>query len=494
MGEKVVLQMKGVKKYFPGVKALDGVDFELRKGEIHALLGENGAGKSTLIKILTGLYSMTEGSIHIKGEEVHMKSVKDARDNRIAAIHQEICLVPYVSVARNIYLGRELKNKFGLMDDKTMEAETQKLLDRLGMDIDASKEVRQYSIAQQQLIEIAKALALDAEILLMDEPTSSLTEKEVTNLFETIRRLKENGTSIIYISHRMEELFELSDRVTVLRDGQYIDTFVTAETNREELVAAMVGRQLTDFYVKDSVPQDEVFMEVKNLSHAGVFEDVSFTLKKGEILGVSGMVGAGRSEVARAIVGIDKKTGGEVLLEGKVLDIQKPIDAINAGVVLIPENRKEEGLVLENSVRFNTTLAVLKEFIRGIIWNRKKEESMVEEHINALKIRTPHQEQLILNLSGGNQQKVVIAKWLATAPKVLIMDEPTRGVDVGAKAEIYTIMNDLAKQGISIIMISSDLPEIINMSDRVLVMREGKLAGILEKDEIGQEQIMRYAV
>ena len=494
MDEKVVLQMKGVKKYFPGVKALDGVDFELRKGEIHALLGENGAGKSTLIKILTGLYSMTEGSIHIKGEEVHMKSVKDARDNRIAAIHQEICLVPYVSVARNIYLGRELKNKFGLMDDKTMEAETQKLLDRLGMDIDASKEVRQYSIAQQQLIEIAKALALDAEILLMDEPTSSLTEKEVTNLFETIRRLKENGTSIIYISHRMEELFELSDRVTVLRDGQYIDTFVTAETNREELVAAMVGRQLTDFYVKDSVPQDEVFMEVKNLSHAGVFEDVSFTLKKGEILGVSGMVGAGRSEVARAIVGIDKKTGGEVLLEGKVLDIQKPIDAINAGVVLIPENRKEEGLVLENSVRFNTTLAVLKEFIRGIIWNRKKEESMVEEHINALKIRTPHQEQLILNLSGGNQQKVVIAKWLATAPKVLIMDEPTRGVDVGAKAEIYTIMNDLAKQGISIIMISSDLPEIINMSDRVLVMREGKLAGILEKDEIGQEQIMRYAV
>ena len=494
MDEKVVLQMKGVKKYFPGVKALDGVDFELRKGEIHALLGENGAGKSTLIKILTGLYSMTEGSIHIKGEEVHMKSVKDARDCRIAAIHQEICLVPYVSVARNIYLGRELRNKFGLMDDKTMEAETQKLLDRLGMDIDASKEVRQYSIAQQQLIEIAKALALDAEILLMDEPTSSLTEKEVVNLFETIRRLKENGTSIIYISHRMEELFELSDRVTVLRDGQYIDTFVTAETNREELVAAMVGRQLTDFYVKDSVPQDEVFMEVKNLSRAGVFEDVSFTLKKGEILGVSGMVGAGRSEVARAIVGIDEKSSGEVLLDGQLLNIQKPIDAINAGVVLIPENRKEEGLVLENSVRFNTTLSVLKEFIRGIFWNWKKEESMVDEHINALKIRTPHQEQLILNLSGGNQQKVVIAKWLATKPKVLIMDEPTRGVDVGAKAEIYTIMNDLAKQGISIIMISSDLPEIINMSDRVLVMREGKLAGILEKDEIGQEQIMRYAV
>ena len=494
MDERTVLQMKGVKKYFPGVKALDGVDFELKKGEIHALLGENGAGKSTLIKILTGIYSMTEGSIHIKGEEVHMKSVKDARDNRIAAIHQEICLVPYISVARNVYLGRELKTKLGLMDDKTMEEETQKLLDRLGMDIDAAKEVRQYSIAQQQLIEIAKALALDAEILLMDEPTSSLTEKEVTKLFETIRRLKDSGTSIIYISHRMEELFELSDRVTVLRDGQYIGTYVTKDTTREELVAAMVGRQLTEFYVKDSVPQDEVFMEVKNLSRAGVFQDVSFTLRKGEILGVSGMVGAGRSEVARAIVGIDAKDGGEVLLEGKALNIQKPIDAINAGIVLIPENRKEEGLVLENSVRFNTTLAVLKQFIRGVIWNRKKEEGIVDSHIKSLKIRTPHQEQLILNLSGGNQQKVVIAKWLATEPKVLIMDEPTRGVDVGAKAEIYTIMNSLAKQGISIIMISSDLPEIINMSDRVMVMREGKLAGILDKDEIGQEQIMRFAV
>ena len=494
MDEKVVLQMKGVKKYFPGVKALDGVDFELHKGEIHALLGENGAGKSTLIKILTGIYSMTEGSIHIKGEEVHMKSVKDARECRIAAIHQEICLVPYISVARNVYLGRELKTKLGLMDDKTMEEETQKLLDRLGMDIDASKEVRQYSIAQQQLIEIAKALALDAEILLMDEPTSSLTEKEVVKLFETIRRLKENGTSIIYISHRMDELFQLSDRVTVLRDGQYIGTYVTAETTREELVAAMVGRQLTEFYVKDSVPQSEVFMEVKNLTRSGVFNDVSFTLRKGEILGVSGMVGAGRSEVARAIVGIDPKDGGQVLLEGKQLSIQKPKDAIDAGIVLIPENRKEEGLVLENSVRFNTTLAVLKDFIRGVIWNRKKEEEIVAEHVNSLKIRTPHFEQLILNLSGGNQQKVVIAKWLATEPKVLIMDEPTRGVDVGAKAEIYTIMNTLAKQGISIIMISSDLPEIINMSDRVLVMREGNLAAILEKDQIGQEQIMRYAV
>ena len=494
MDEKLVLKMQGIKKYFPGVKALDGVDFELRRGEIHALLGENGAGKSTLIKVLTGIYMMDEGSIFINGEEVKMKTVKEARDKHIAAIHQEICLVPYISVARNIYLGRELKTKMGLMDDKAMNEKTQELLDSLGMDIDAEKEVREYSIAQQQLIEVAKALALDAEILLMDEPTSSLTETEVKKLFEIIRRLKANGTSIIYISHRMEELFELSDRVTVLRDGQYIGTYETAQTTKDELVASMVGRQMTDFYVKDSVPQEEIALEVKNLTRKGVFENINFNVRKGEILGVSGIVGSGRSEVARAIVGVDPKDSGEVILNGEVLNISEPKDSIGAGIVLIPENRKEEGLVLINSVRFNTTLAVLKDFIKFVNYNAKKEHEIVEEYATAMNIRTPHYEQLILNLSGGNQQKVVIAKWLATQPKVLIMDEPTRGVDVGAKAEIYTIMNELAKQGISIIMISSELPEVINMSDRVLVMREGHLAGILDREEVSQERIMSFAV
>lgn len=494
MDEKLVLKMQGIKKYFPGVKALDGVDFDLRRGEIHALLGENGAGKSTLIKVLTGIYTMDEGSLFINGEEVRMKGIKESREKHIAAIHQEICLVPYISVARNIYLGRELKTKLGFMDDKTMIEKTQELLDSLGMDINAEKEVKEYTIAQQQLIEVAKALALDAEILLMDEPTSSLTDSEVKKLFEIIRRLKEKGTSIIYISHRMEELFELSDRVTVLRDGQYIATFETTKTTKDELVASMVGRQMTDFYVKDSVPSDEIALEVKNLTRHGIFEDISFDVKKGEILGVSGIVGSGRSEVARAIVGIDQKDNGNLLLYGEPLNISKPRDSIDAGIVLIPENRKEEGLVLQNSVRFNTTLAVLKDFIKFISYNAKKENDIVEKYANAMKIRTPHYEQMLLNLSGGNQQKVVIAKWLATQPKVLIMDEPTRGVDVAAKAEIYTIMNELAGKGISIIMISSDLPEVINMSDRVLVMREGKLAGILSREEVSQERIMSFAV
>jgi len=494
MDEQTILKAQGIKKYFPGVKALDGVDFELKRGEVHAILGENGAGKSTLIKILTGVYSADEGTLYIKGNQVKMNSVKDAIRHHIAAIHQELCLVPHISAARNIYLGRELRNRMGFMNDGKMDAETQALFDSLGMHIDAQEVVAKHSIAQQQLIEIAKALSLDAEILLMDEPTSSLTETEVVKLFDTIRRLKKSGTSVIYISHRMEELFEISDRVTVLRDGQYIGTRITAQTNREELVSMMVGRVLNDFYVKDSTPQKEVLFEVRGLTREGVFRDINISLRRGEILGISGMVGSGRTEVARAIMGIDPKDAGEILLEGKKKDIKTPVDAIQAGITLIPENRKEQGLVLVNSVRFNITLAILREFIRFVRSYRKKEERIVADSIRVLNIRTPHFEQLLSNLSGGNQQKVVLAKWLATKPKVLIMDEPTRGVDVGAKAEIYAIMNDLVKRGVSIIMISSDLPEIINMSDRVCVMREGKMMALLEKEDISQEKIMRYAV
>lgn len=494
MDEQIILKAQGIKKYFPGVKALDGVDFELRRGEVHAILGENGAGKSTLIKILTGVYIADEGCIEIKGKTVKMNSVTDSIEQHIAAIHQELCLVPHISAARNIYLGRWKKTRLGFMDDKAMDREAQALFDSLGMNIDAGELVVNYSIAQQQLIEIAKALSLNAEIILMDEPTSSLSENEVENLFETIRKLKASGTSIIYISHRMEELFEISDRVTVLRDGQYIGTRDTAETSREELVAMMVGRTLNDFYIKDSVPQNDVVLEVRKLNRAGVFKDVSIDLHRGEILGVSGMVGAGRTEVARAIMGLDPIDSGEILLEGKPLKIRKPSDAIEAGLALIPENRKEEGLVLVNSVRFNTTLAVLREFLHFIAYDKKKEIELVQKNVDALNIRTPHLDQIVNNLSGGNQQKVVIAKWLATKPRVLIMDEPTRGVDVGAKAEIYAIMNDLAKRGVSIIMISSELPEIVGMSDRVAVMREGHLAGVLEKQDISQENIMRFAV
>ena len=494
MDEQVILRAQGIKKYFPGVKALDGVDFELRRGEVHAILGENGAGKSTLIKILTGIQPADAGSIIINGEEVQMRSVRDAIAHHIAAIHQELCLVPHITVARNVYLGRELKTRFGLMDDRRMNAETQALLDSLGMPVDAEETVAKYSIAKQQLIEITKALSLNAEILLMDEPTSSLTETEVERLFNTIRTLKEKGTSIIYISHRLEELFEISDRVTVLRDGQYIGTRNTAEATREELVAMMVGRTLTDFYIKDSVPGDDIVFEVRNFTRKGLFEDINIQLKRGEILGISGMVGSGRTEVARAIVGIDPKDSGEVYLEGKRLEIHKPNDAIEQGLALISENRKEQGLILVNSVRFNISLTVMGKFIHYIHSDRAKEEQIVGGMVDKLNIRTPSFEQLVNNLSGGNQQKVVIAKWLSTQPKVLIMDEPTRGVDVGAKAEIYSIMNDLAKEGVSIIMISSEMQEVVAMSDRVAVMREGRLVGVLEHDEISQEKIMSYAV
>jgi len=490
-----ILEMKNVCKSFPGVQALDGVDFELKRSEVHAILGENGAGKSTLIKILTGIYSIDEGNIYINGKMVRINNVKDAQSHHIAAIHQELYLVPYITVAKNIFLGREVKDKFGLMNDNYMNAETQKLFDSLGVNIQADNVVASYSIAQQQLIEIAKALSLNAEILVMDEPTSSLTEKEVTLLFDTIRLLKAQGTSIIYISHRMDEIFEISDRVTVLRDGKYIGTRVVAETTRKELVDMMIGRTLDQFYIKDSVPQGKTCLEIKNFSREGVFSDVNLDVKRGEILGISGMVGSGRTELARALFGIDPITSGEIWLDGKKFALRhKPEDALNAGIALIPENRKEQALFLTNTVLFNLTIGILDRFFKLVFWNRKKEEAAAQENIDSFNIRVTSLEQMLVNLSGGNQQKVVIARCLALDPHVLILDEPTRGVDVGAKAEIYEIMNKLTKEGVSIIMISSELPEIINMSDRVAVMHDGRIMAILEGKDINQEKIISYAV
>jgi len=490
-----ILEMYNVKKYFPGVKALDNVDFKLKKGEVHAILGENGAGKSTLIKILTGIHSIDGGKILIKGEEVKIKSVNDAHEHHIAAIHQELCLVPYITVARNIYLGREVKSKMGTMKDRQMDEEAQRLLDSLGLEINASELVASYSIAHQQLVEIAKAISLNAEILIMDEPTSSLSETEVNLLFETISRLKAKGTSIIYISHRMDELFAISDSVTVLRDGKYIGTKETVKTTQEELVTMMVGRSLDQFYTKDSYPQEEINLRVKNLSREGFFKEINLDVRRGEILGVSGMVGSGRTEMARAIFGIDTADTGEIWVGDKKLPARhKPKDAINAGIALIPENRKEQGLVLINTLRFNITLGIIKRFIKGFVWKKKVEEAEANKSAKALNIKATGLDQLVNNLSGGNQQKVVIAKWLAQNPKVLIMDEPTRGVDIGAKAEIYDIMNQLAKAGVSIIMISSELPEIINMSDRVAVFRKGSVMGILDKDDVSQAKIISFAI
>ena len=485
--------MKNIHKKFPGVYALKDVNFELRAGEVHALLGENGAGKSTLIKCLAGIYIPEEGEVIVKGESHIMQNVADSQAHGISVIHQELCLVPYLSIAENIFLGRE-RNVMGFIKRGTEAEEAGKLLNGLGLDFDPNTLVGELSIAQQQMVEIAKALSVKADILVMDEPTASLTDKETEVLFDTIRRLKSQGIGIIYISHRMSELFEITDRVTIMRDGQYVGTVNTRETTRDHLIAMMVGRELTQLYFKDEVKPGKVVIEVKDLVNLPFVNGVSFSIREGEIVGMSGLVGAGRSETAHCIFGLDKLQSGEIFIEGKPVKINSVREAMQNGIAMVPENRKEEGLVLINSVGYNLTLTVLHEIFRGHPFgNPKHENEAVARYIKELAIKTPTAEQLAENLSGGNQQKIVIAKWLATKPKLLILDEPTRGVDVGARAEIYGFMNELAKQGVAILMISSDLPEILNMSDRVLVMHEGKITANLGRNELSQELIMRYA-
>ncbi|KZL90556.1 sugar ABC transporter ATP-binding protein [Clostridium magnum] len=491
--DNILLQMKNVNKQFPGVYVLKDVNFELEKGEVHALLGENGAGKSTLMKVLGGIYSIDKGEIYIDGQRVEVKSVKDAQDLGISIIHQELVLVPYMTVAENIYLGRELVGASGLVDKKAMIREAQKLLDSFELKIKASSLVVGLTVAQQQMVEIIKAISFNAKILVMDEPTSSLTDKEVEFLFSTIVSLKRKGVGIVYISHRMSELSQISDRITVMRDGEYIGTKVTKSTTKDELISMMVGRELTNYYTRTYNEPGETILEVKNLTREGILKDVSFKIKKGEILGMAGLMGAGRSEVMRAIFGLDPIDSGEIFIEGKKVDIKDPNDAMRYGIALVPENRKEEGLFLIQSVKFNATLKVLDKFMKFIKVDKKVENDIVNKYVKEMSIKTPSTEQLVGNLSGGNQQKVVIARWLATNPKVLILDEPTRGVDVAAKAEIYLIMNELVNSGVSIIMISSELPEIINMSDRVLVMCNGSISGNLVRGELTQEKIMHYA-
>lgn len=488
-----LLEMKDVDKRFPGVYALKGVNFNLEAGEVHALLGENGAGKSTLIKILGGIYSIDNGKIFINGKEEKINSVKDAQEHGISIIHQELALVPHLSVAENIYLGREPKTKAGLIDFSKINHTVQQLLEDFGLDIDARREISSLTVAQQQMVEIIKAVSFQSKIIVMDEPTSSLTDKEVAFLFETIRSLKANGVGIIYISHRMEELFEISNRITVLRDGEYVGTVLTKETTQEELIRMMVGRELENFYVRDFLESGEPILEVENLSRKNVLENINFELKKGEILGFSGLVGAGRTELMKCIFGLDPIDEGEIIVEGQKKEIKQPNDAIEAGIAYVPEDRKAEGLFLIETIKYNISIKILDRFIKNLKVNKRIENQEVDKYIDKLSIRTPSSEQYINKLSGGNQQKVLIAKWLATNPKVLILDEPTRGVDVGAKAEIYSMMNDLVKEGVSIIMVSSDLPEVVNMSDRVAVMANGKLQKLLNRDELSQEKIMFYA-
>lgn len=492
MGE-ILLEMKGIHKNFPGVKALDNVDFTLQQGEVHALLGENGAGKSTLIKVLGGIYSIDAGEIFIDGKKVSIHSVKDAQDCGIGIIHQELVLVPQMTIAENIFLGKELTGGAGLVNKYRMIAEAQQMLDKFDLGIQADHLVAELSTAQQQMVEIIKAVSFNARILVMDEPTSSLSDKEVDFLFETIANLKQMGVGIIYISHRMSELFAISDRVSVLRDGQYIGTVVTKETTHNQLVAMMVGRELTNYYTRTYNPRGKTVLKVEGLTCPGAISDVNFELHEGEILGFAGLVGAGRSETMRALFGIDPVTSGTVYVDDKRVHIKSPLDAIKAGIVLVPESRKAEALFPIQSVRYNISLEVLEHFIRFLRVDAAYEQNLADEYIEKLHIRTPTMEQYIGNLSGGNQQKAIIARWLATKPRVLIMDEPTRGVDVGAKAEIYAIMNELAASGVAIIMISSELPEVINMSDRIVVMAGGRVTGTLELGDLTQEKIMTLA-
>lgn len=492
MDNNILLKMKNITKVFPGVKALDDIDFELCAGEIHAILGENGAGKSTLIKVLGGIYEADEGKIFINGEEVKINSVQDANQQGIAIIHQEIVLVPFMTIAENIFLGRELI-KSGIVDRAQMEEEAQKLLDYFNLPLNAWDTVNDLSIAHRQMVEIIKAISQNSKILVMDEPTSSISDNEVEFLFSTMRRLTKEGVGIIYISHKMSELEDVCDRVTVMRDGKSIDTKVVADSSREELINLMVGRTLTNYYIRTYNEPGDIYLEVKNLGNEALSNDVNFEVRSGEIVGFSGLIGAGRSEIMETIFGLRKRTSGEIYIKGELTTINNPEDAMKSGIALVPQERRNDGLYLQQSVRFNLTIEVLGEFLKGIRLNREAEENIAKKYVDIMKTKTPSLEQVVEKLSGGNQQKVLIGRWLATNPEILILDEPTRGIDVGAKAEIYSIINDLAADGMAIILISSELPEIINMCDRTYIMKDGYIMDCLKAQEQTQENIMALA-
>ena len=495
MSNETVLRMVNIDKRFGGVHALDNVSFDVRKGEVHILMGENGAGKSTLMKVLDGLYKADEGEIYIDGEKVEINHPLEAKALGVAMIHQELSMCTNMTIGENIYRGEEPTNALGLVDFKKLYANAQKVLDDMGMDLDARMRVGDLRIAEQQMVEIAGAVSRAAKIIIMDEPTSSLTEKEIRELFKIVADLKAKGVGIIYISHRMNETFEIGDRITVLRDGQYVDTRNVADLSGEpEIIEMMVGRDIGEVYEGERAEGGEVVLDVRNFSNYKL-KNYSFQLRKGEILGFSGLVGAGRTELMRAIFGLDPLESGEMTLFGEDILFKNPQQAIDAGIGMVPEDRRGCGLVLGHSVGTNLTITVLKKFIKGIRVDKKKENEIIDEYWQKLSIKTTGPDQRVGDLSGGNQQKVVISKWLASEPQILILDEPTRGIDVGAKHEIYQLMRQLASEGISILFVSSDLPEIINMSSRVVTMYEGEITGILDGavEEFTQQKIMTYA-
>lgn len=489
-----LLIMKSIEKSFPGVKALQNAYLELEKGEVNVILGENGAGKSTLMKILTGVYSKDSGEIFLNGEKIEVKTPKEAEKYGISIIYQEFNLLPHLRVSENIFITRLPKNSFGIVDEKKLFENTEKILKKLNLNINPNEIVANLSVAQQQMVEIAKALSVNCQILIMDEPTAALTESEINDLFKVIKDLKEKGVGIIYISHRMEELKHIANKVTIMRDGQYINTLNFKDTTLDEMISLMVGRSLENQFPKRKKNKGEVILEIKELSKRGKFKDVSFQLKKGEILGFSGLMGAGRTEVARAIFGADLIDSGEIILEGKKLNIKTPRDAIKEGIAYLTEDRKKDGLLLNLSVEDNIMVSNPNSYSNNMkICNFNKSKELCEKFIKSMNIKTPNLKQEIKNLSGGNQQKAIIARWLCEEKKILMIDEPTRGIDVGAKREVYLLMNQLVEEGVSIIMISSELPEVLGMSDRVLIMREGRVTGILPVEELNQEKIMYYA-
>ncbi|HKZ27459.1 MAG TPA: sugar ABC transporter ATP-binding protein [Rubrobacteraceae bacterium] len=486
-----LLEMRGITKHFPGVVALDGVDFELEKGEVHVLLGENGAGKSTLVKMLAGAYRPDEGEILLDGEATSISSAMDAQKLGISTIYQEFNLVPQLTVAENIFLGRQPR-RFGFVDRRKMREEARKLLDRMKVLVDPDALVSNLGVAQRQMVEIAKALSLNARILIMDEPTASLSGQEVERLFEIVRGLKEEEVAMIFISHHLEEVAEIGDRVTVLRDGKVVDR-VPASTEHSELVRMMVGRSVEAQFPRRRPEVGEILLEVKNLSREGVLEDISFQVRAGEVVGMAGIVGAGRTELARAIFGADPVDSGEVWVEGRRMESDDPREAKRRGLGFVTEDRQGQGIVPPLSVAENLGLASLERNTRVGLVNRREQRKQARKMIEDLNIRTPGLEQEIRYLSGGNQQKAMIGKWLLADSKVLIMDEPTRGIDVGAKVEIYELMNELTENGAGILMISSDLPEVLGMSDRILVMSGGRITGELSAEEANGENVMELA-
>jgi len=494
MNNQYILEMKNISKFFPGVHALDDVSFKVRRGTVHALMGENGAGKSTLMKILIGIYKADSGTIVLDGEEFNNHDVKSSISKGISMIHQELNPIPQMTVAENIFLGREPVKSSKFLDKKKMFKDTQELFNSLGIaNIDPRSRMVELSVAKKQMVEIAKAISYHSKLIIMDEPTSAITETEVQQLFKMVNELKAEGVSFIFITHKMDEVFKITDEVTVLRDGRYVGTELANNLNRNKLIEMMVGREITHMFPKEETVIGDVVLSVRNLKKDGLFEDISFDLRKGEILGIAGLMGAGRTEVVETLFGYRKRDSGEIFIYGEKVRIDSPKDAVKHKMALLTEDRKLTGLFLPLSVRDNMIVANIARYIKGLLLNKRKIDEDCNEQKDTLAIKTPSLNQIVSNLSGGNQQKVLVARWLLTNPEIFIVDEPTRGIDVGSKAEIHRLLSLLAKEGKAVIMISSELPEILGMSDRILVMHEGKITGELGRLEANQTRIMEYA-